>query len=54
VPGIADALGTFTTPVGIPWTASLLGTGLWAQALAFDAAGPEGVVLSNGVAAVIQ
>ncbi len=54
VPGIADALGTFTTPVGIPWTASLLGTGLWAQALAFDAAGPEGVVLSNGVTAVIQ
>lgn len=54
VPGLADALGTSTTPVAVPWSANLLGIGLWAQALAFDSAGPEGVVLSNGVAAVIQ
>ncbi|MCC7395854.1 MAG: family 10 glycosylhydrolase [Planctomycetes bacterium] len=54
VPGLADALGTFTTPVAVPWSPSLIGTGLWAQALAFDAAGPEGIVLSNGVAATIQ
>ncbi len=54
VPGLADGLGTFTTPIGIPWSASLFGISLWAQALAFDAAGAEGVVLSNGVAATIQ
>lgn len=51
---VADALGTATTTVTIPFTTSLLGVTALAQAVALDAAGIEGVSLSNAVTATIQ
>jgi hypothetical protein len=52
--GFADALGTFSTFLDVPWTSSLLGTTLFAQALALDPTGIDGVTLSAGASAVIQ
>jgi hypothetical protein len=52
--GFADALGTFTTNVDVPWSSALVGTQLFAQALAFDPLGIDGVTLSAGASATIQ
>jgi hypothetical protein len=52
--GVADGLGTFATTVGIPFSVSLLGTSLFAQGLALDAAAIDFVSLSAAVATTIQ
>ena len=52
--GAADVFGTFATTIVIPWSPSLVGTSLFAQALALDPAGVDGVSLSAGASAVVQ
>ncbi len=52
--GLADAQGIVETDVVIPFAPSLLGTGLFAQGLTLDAAGPDGVSLSAAVATSLQ
>lgn len=49
VAGLADAQGLVAYDVPIPWAPSLLGRGLFAQALALDAVAPGGIGLSAGV-----
>ncbi|MCU0867566.1 MAG: family 10 glycosylhydrolase [Planctomycetes bacterium] len=52
--GVGDALGVFTTSVAIPFVPSLVGTAVFAQALALDPAGVDGVSLSAGASALVQ
>jgi uncharacterized lipoprotein YddW (UPF0748 family) len=52
--GAADALGSFATTVAIPFVPALVGTGLFAQALALDPVGVDGISLSAGAATTVQ
>ena len=49
VAGIADAQGLTAYEVAIPWAPALLGSNLFAQALAFDPLAPGGLGLSAAV-----
>ena len=52
--GFANAVGAFATTVTLPVTPSLLGATLWAQGLALDAAGQDGVSLSAAATTTVQ
>ncbi|MEZ6037209.1 MAG: hypothetical protein R3F29_06995, partial [Planctomycetota bacterium] len=49
--GLADQQGVLKLDVDVPFAPALVGAQLFAQALAFDAAGPGGISLSPGAVA---
>ena len=51
---VSDTQGFAELPIAVPFAPPLVGTQLWAQALANDASNPSGVTLSPGVAVVLQ
>jgi len=51
---VSDTQGFAELPIAVPFVPPLVGTQLWAQALANDATNPNGVTLSPGIALVLQ
>jgi len=51
---LSDTQGFAELPIAVPFAPPLVGTQLWAQALAGDPSHPDGVTLSPAVALALQ